>query len=150
MGGPQRVGTTSMKMTENPNEGLRRILAERKREIVKQIQDKFRDVRAGAEWKETSEELDAGGIFGAGTQQDIEFALIQMKAETLDQINQALSRLDDGAYGYCLECGEEIPERRLRALPFATRCKDCKDCEEALEVADERVQDWRLDVYLAS
>jgi len=52
-GGPQRVGTTSMKMTKNPNEGLRRILAERKREIVKEIQDKFRDVRAEAEWKET-------------------------------------------------------------------------------------------------
>ncbi len=62
-----------------------------------------------------------------------------MKAETLDQINQALSRLDEGAYGYgyCLECGEEIPELRLRALPFAIRCKDC---EEALEVAEERVK----------
>ena len=76
------------------------------------------------------------------TMPDIEFALIQMKAETLDQINQALSRLDEGAYGHCLECGEEIPERRLRALPFAIRCKDC---EEALEVAEERVEDRRLD-----
>jgi DnaK suppressor protein len=65
-----------------------------------------------------------------------------MKAETLDQINHALSLLDEGAYGYCLECGEEIPERRLRALPFAIRCKDC---EEALEVAEERVEDRRLD-----
>jgi len=134
-----------MKMTKNPNEGLRRILAERKREIVKEIQDKFRDVRAEAEWKETSE-VDAGGIFEADTQQDIEFALIEMKAETLDQINQALSRLDEGAYGYCLECGEEIPEQRLRALPFAIRCKDC---EEGLEVAEERVGDRRLEVYLA-
>ena len=92
-------------------------------------------MRAEAEWKETSEELGTGGIFEADTQQDIEFALIQMKAETLDQINQALSRLDEGAYGYCLECGKEIPERRLRALPFAIRCKDC---EEALDVAEER------------
>ena len=75
------------------------------------------------------------------TMRDIEFALIQMKAETLDQINQALSRLDEGAYGYCLECGEEIPERRLRALPFAIRCKDC---EEALEVAEECVRDRLL------
>ena len=74
---------------------------------------------------------------------DLEFAPIQMKAETLDQINQALSRLDEGAYGYCLECGEEIPELRLRALPFAIRCKDC---EEALEVAEERVRDRLLTV----
>jgi DnaK suppressor protein len=127
-------------MNKNPNEGLKRSLAERKREILREIQDKFRDVRA-AEWKETSEELGTGGIFEADTQQDIEFALIQMKAETLDQINQALSLLDEGAYGYCLECGEEIPERRLRALPFAIRCKDC---EEALEVAEERVRDRLL------
>ena len=104
-----------VKMNKNRNEGLKRILTERKWEILREIQDKFRDVRAEAEWKETSEELDAWGIFEADTQQDIEFALIQMKAETLDQINQSLSRLDEGAYGYCLECGEEIPERRLRA-----------------------------------
>jgi DnaK suppressor protein len=128
-------------MNKNPNEGLKRSLAERKREILREIQDKFRDVRAEAEWKETSEKLGTGEIFEADTQQDIEFALIQMKAETLDQINQALSLLDEGAYGYCLECGEEIPERRLRALPFAIRCKDC---EEALEVAEERVRDRLL------
>lgn len=128
-------------MNKNPNEGLKRSLAERKREILRETQDKFRHVRAEAEWKETSEELGTGGIFEADTQQDIEFALIQMKAETLDQINHALSLLDEGAYGYCLECGEEIPERRLRALPFAIRCKDC---EEALEVAEERVRDRLL------
>ena len=128
-------------MNKNPNEGLKRSLAARKPEIVREIQDKLRDGRAEAEWKERSEELGTGGIFEADTQQDIEFALIQMKAETLDQINQALSRLDEGAYGYCLECGEEIPERRLRALPFAIRCKDC---EEALEVAEERVRDRLL------
>ena len=52
-----------------------------------------------------------------------------------------MSRLDEGAYGYCLECGEEIPELRLRALPFAIRCKDC---EEALEVAEERIRDRLL------
>ncbi len=141
MGVPQSVGTTIVKMNKKPNEGLKRNLAERKREILREIQDKFRDVRAEAKSKETSEELGTGGIFEADTQQDIEFALIQMKAETLDQINQALSRLDEGAYGYCLECGEEIPERRLRALPFAIRCKDC---EEALEVAEERVRDRLL------
>ncbi len=133
-------------MKENRNESLKRTLAERRRETSREIQDKLREVRADAERKETSEELDAGGISEADTQQDIAFALIQMKAETLDQINQALSRLDEGAYGYCLECGEEIPERRLRALSFAIRCKDC---EEAMEVAEERVGDRRLEAWCA-
>ena len=46
-----------------------------------------------------------------------------MKAETLKQIRKALARLDEGRCGYCDECGEEIVEPRLRALPFAVRCK---------------------------
>jgi len=58
-----------------------------------------------------------------------------MKAETLQKINEALARLEEGKYGYCFECGEEIAEQRLRALPFAVRCKDC---EEAREVAEQR------------
>ncbi|HEY4671529.1 MAG TPA: TraR/DksA family transcriptional regulator, partial [Gemmatimonadaceae bacterium] len=66
---------------------------------------------------------------------DIEFALIQMKSETLTKVNDALTRLEHGNYGYCFECGEEISERRLRALPFAVRCKDC---EEAREIAQQR------------
>ena len=62
-------------------------------------------------------------------------ALIQMKSETLHKIEEALSRLDEKTYGYCFECGDEISERRLRALPFAVRCKDC---EEAREMAEQR------------
>jgi DnaK suppressor protein len=71
----------------------------------------------------------------ADIQDDIEFALIQMKSETLNKINDALMRLEQGDYGNCFECGEEIAEKRLRALPFAVRCKDC---EEAREVAEQR------------
>ena len=46
-----------------------------------------------------------------------------------------INRLDEGRYGHCYECGDEIAEARLRALPFAVRCKDC---EEEREVAIQR------------
>ena len=58
-----------------------------------------------------------------------------MKSETLNKINDALVRLEQGGYGYCYDCGEEIAQKRLRALPFAVRCKDC---EEAKENAEQR------------
>src|SRR5918998_330058 len=64
-----------------------------------------------------------------------ELALIQMKAETLTRVNEALERLNAGSYGRCNECGDEISPQRLRALPFAVRCKDC---EEAREIAAQR------------
>src|SRR5881227_407484 len=80
-----------------------------------------------------TELLDAVESSEADIQEDIEFALIQMKSETLTKVNDALARLERGDYGNCFECGEEIAEKRLRALPFAVRCKDCEEAKEAIE-----------------
>jgi RNA polymerase-binding transcription factor len=113
---------------------LKRMLEERQRELLSEVQGKIRDVRAEGSEK-PHEVLDQGETSEVDIQEDIEFALIQMKAETLNKINEALSRLEDGNYGQCFECGEEIAEPRLRALPFAVRCKDC---EEARENAQQR------------
>src|SRR5512145_3006581 len=113
---------------------LKRMLVERQREIMNEVQGKIRDVRAEGSEKD-HEVLDPGETSEVDIQEDIEFALIQMKAETLNKINEALARLEEGTYGYCFECGEEIAQARLRALPFAVRCKDC---EEARETAERR------------
>jgi DnaK suppressor protein len=114
---------------------LKRILEDRRKEILSQVQEKMRDVRAEGALGEGQGVLDAAETSEADIQDDIEFALIQMKSETLHKIEEALARLDEGTYGYCFECGDEVSERRLRALPFAVRCKDC---EEAREVAAQR------------
>ena len=114
---------------------LKRILEERRREILSQVQDKIRDVRTEGANSPAHGVLDAAETSEADIQDDIEFALIQMKAETLHKIEEALRRLEEDTFGYCFECGEEISERRLRALPFAVRCKEC---EEAREVAQQR------------
>src|SRR6187549_2606734 len=114
---------------------LTRILEERRREIMDQVQEKIRDVRTESPNSPTQGVLDAAESSETDIQDEIEFALIQMKAETLNKIDEALRRLEEGTYGYCFECGDEVSERRLRALPFAVRCKDC---EEAREVAQQR------------
>jgi len=114
---------------------LKQILEDRRREILNEVQEKMRDVRAEGASGEGKGVLDAAEASEADIQDDIEFALIQMKTETLHKINEALARLDEGTFGYCFECGDEISERRLRALPFAVRCKDC---EEEREVAEQR------------
>lgn len=114
---------------------LRRILEERRREMVSEVQGKIRDVRTEAAATPVNGVFDAAESSDADIQEDIELALIQMKAETLSRIDEALARLERGTFGFCTECGEEISERRLRALPFALRCKDC---EEAREIAEQR------------
>jgi len=115
---------------------LKQMLQGRRREIQAEVQGKMRDVRSEGTWGgKQNDVLDAVESAEADIQEDIEFALVQMKSETLNKINDALMRLEQGDYGNCFDCGDEIAEKRLRALPFAVRCKDC---EEAREVAEQR------------
>jgi DnaK suppressor protein len=115
---------------------LKKMLEDRRRELQAEVQGKMRGVREEGTWGgKLNEVLDAVESAEADIQEDIEFALVQMKSETLNKVNDALARLERGDYGFCYECGEEIAEKRLRALPFAVRCKDC---EEARETAEQR------------
>ena len=45
---------------------------------------------------------------------------------TLDDIDAALARLDDGTYGRCEDCAEPVPQGRLEVLPYARRCVQCQ------------------------
>jgi len=122
---------------------LKRILEERRREIMDQVQGKIRDVRSEGSNNPNQGVLDAAESSENDIQDDIEFALIQMKSETLNKIEEALHRLDEGTFGYCFECGEEISERRLRALPFAVRCKDCEEARENLQQRERMMSQRR-------
>src|SRR5579872_3404236 len=126
----QETGTPQRMARSRYNE-LRLMLEGRRREIQAEVQGKMRGVREDT--GKSTEVLDAVESAENDIQEDIEFALVQMKSETLNKINDALKRLDQGTYGYCFDCGEEIGEKRLRALPFAVRCKDCEEHRENAE-----------------
>ena len=128
------VATAEMPKTRYSD--LKQMLDDRRREIQAEVQGKMRGVREEGTWGgKLNEVLDAVESAEADIQEDLEFALVQMKSETLNKINDALVRLEQGSYGNCFDCGEEIAQKRLRALPFAVRCKDC---EEAREVKQQR------------
>lgn len=129
-------------MADDRYQELRRILEERRDEIAGEVQHKIRSVRTEGTQTTNHRAADLTETSEADIQDDIEFALIQMKAETLDKIGAALRRLGEGTYGYCYECGDEIAERRLRALPFAARCKNCEEVRET-ERNRERVLESR-------
>ena len=125
--------TTKTKAAETGrrNHDLRKMLEDRRGELMREVQGRIRDARTDI--TKDRQVLDQGESSEVDIQEDIEFALIQMKAETLNKIDVALRRLNDDTYGVCFECGDEIPEQRLRALPFALRCKDCEDARETAE-----------------
>jgi DnaK suppressor protein len=108
------------------NADLSQLLRERRREMQDDVQSRIRSGR-------TDRPIEVGDVLDysdGDIQDDIELALLQMRAATLIRIEEALVRLDAGKYGSCFECGGEISEQRLRALPFAVRCRACEERRE--------------------
>ena len=113
---------------------LKRALQDRRDEIDSIVREQLhavREQRGDASHVRAFD--DDGEVSDVDAQQDVELALVQMKLETLRQIDAALDRLDAGRYGRCAQCGEEIAASRLKALPFAVRCLDCQEARESDE-----------------
>ena len=110
---------------------LKKILEDRHSALTHEVHGRIRNARTDS--TRGYQVLDKGESSEVDIQDDIEFALIQMKSETLNRIDTALRRINDGTYGGCFECGGQIAEARLRALPFAMRCKDCEEAHEMSE-----------------
>lgn len=56
----------------------------------------------------------------------------------LRMVNEALDRLESGDYGVCLSCEEEIPDKRLTALPWAKYCVPCQENAAVEQLVAER------------
>jgi DnaK suppressor protein len=121
---------TTISQTPDARErDLRQLLHDRRRQMQGDVRTRIRDARIDR----ASDVFDALDHSDAAMQEEMDFALIQMKAETLARVDEALARLDAGQYGRCFECGGEIAEKRLRALPFAGRCTVCEEKKEQVQ-----------------
>jgi DnaK suppressor protein len=115
---------------------LKATLEGRRWELAHDLRDKIRTVRNDRVTDRDG--VDAAERSEADIQDDLGFAVLQLTAETLEKIDAALRRIEDGDYGECFECGGEIADARLRALPFAVRCRCC----EAVREATDRREGW--------
>jgi DnaK suppressor protein len=59
-------------------------------------------------------------------------ALEAQELKRLNLIDSALSRIENGRYGYCVSCNKKIPKERLEAIPYAILCIECKTSEERM------------------
>ena len=110
---------------------LRQDLEERRTAITRALQHTMRTTREVADRAEMTK--DPYG--SASTSHDDELAAITVDrlARDLKLIDGALADIDAGRYGVCVECEEPIAPKRLKALPFATRCVECQARSERLE-----------------
>lgn len=58
---------------------------------------------------------------------------LETASAALRAVRAALRRIDEGCYGYCLDCGEEISQRRLTAMPTAALCIICQEAADRVD-----------------
>jgi RNA polymerase-binding transcription factor len=140
--------TTKDKGTRNRerHQVLKAMLEERRNQIHSKLKTLRETLPAEASVVTDAEEQSVNDFV-----RDVELALIEMTSETLGQIDQALQRLDDGTYGACAQCGAEIAEARLKAVPFATLCRSCQEAQESLHAeARERSPEVAFETALST
>jgi DnaK suppressor protein len=72
-------------------------------------------------------------------------ALLERQAGTLEEVERALKKMDDGTYGICEICEKPIPSKRIKALPWARFCLDCQqkqDRRNAMRRTTDEREEW--------
>ncbi len=114
---------------------FRRLLEERRAAVAEAI-DRLHKENPGSLEDETGELVSGSAdqhLADTATEtleREIANTLEQHDERLLGAIDGALERIEDGTYGKCVNCGAQIPEERLEAMPWATLCIDCKRKEE--------------------
>lgn len=67
-----------------------------------------------------------------GFEEELTLGLLENEEHLIEEINAALDRLDQGVYGRCESCGQDVSKERLRALPYARHCVACARTRQRL------------------
>jgi DnaK suppressor protein len=98
---------------------FRRVLESKRDELLSNTADReeIRIEHAAEEFDRLQQQLN----------REVAIRNLDRESMLLKQVQSALARLDDGSFGECLRCEEEIPEKRLRAVPWAAYCVPCQE-----------------------
>ncbi len=116
----------AVRMSKKEMEKYRRLLEEKKASLSVDI------AKTRSAEEETSEELtqDIADKAVSSYTREFLYSLTDGERSTLLQIDDAISRIDDGSYGFCINCGQPMAEKRLTAVPWAPYCVECQELSE--------------------
>ena len=112
-------------------EEIKQKLQEEKKQILMELQtqrafnqDDFR--------KDVGDEVDSSVNEQA---RELSLLMRDRNRDRLEAIEEAIQRMQTGDYGFCEECGDPIPKRRLIAMPLARMCVNCQQDQERANIA---------------
>jgi DnaK suppressor protein len=116
-------------MRERELKHFQNLLNEKLDELLKEA-DRTVDVMTDAKAENFPDPTDRASL---ESNRNFTLRIRDRERKLIAKIQEALARIDDGSYGKCEECGENIGRDRLEARPVTTLCIDCKSLQEAQE-----------------
>jgi len=123
------IDATRTRLTASQLDRLRRRLEEDRVEVIDSIEsheDSLSAFRTARRDVATDDENDPEGPAIAVQRSEASAMLAQARQHLVD-VDAAITKLDQGVYGACERCGQEIPLARLNARPHATHCVGCAE-----------------------
>ena len=118
---------------ERRREALHQMLLRKRQEILKEIEGSLGQSLTEDQQRRLESARDVGDQALMDLDRELGISLMEMRNRRRQAIDEALTRLSEGTYGICAECGVEISEKRLEAVPFAKLCVECQSKQELLE-----------------
>ena len=112
-------------------EDIKQKLQEEKEQILAELRAQAASSKDNSR-KDVGDEVDS-----SVDEQERELSLLlrDRDRDRLESIEEAIQRMQTGDYGYCEECGDSIPQKRLMAMPLARMCVNCQQDQERATVA---------------
>ncbi|MCC2639795.1 MAG: dksA [Nitrospira sp.] len=114
-------------------EVLQRMLLGKRQEIIREIEGNLGKSLTEDQQRRLESARDVGDQALMDLERELGISLMEMRNRRRQAIDEALMRLNEGTYGICAECGIEVSEKRLEAVPFAKLCVQCQSRQELLE-----------------
>jgi DnaK suppressor protein len=114
-------------------DALQQMLMRKRQEIMREIEGSLGQSLTEDQQRRLESARDVGDQALMDLERELGISLMEMRNRKRQLIDEALTRLSEGTYGLCAECGVEISEKRLNAVPFARLCVECQSRQELLE-----------------
>jgi DnaK suppressor protein len=115
---------------KKPFSEFRALLQAQRAQLLGEVRGRIAASGEGLGFANQSKITDDDAIADAAAAMDV--AMVIRESQELQHIEAALARIEDGSYGICADCGDEIARARLKAYPMATRCLPCQERHERL------------------
>jgi len=120
-------------MAPERREALYRMLMGKRQELMREITGNLGQSLTEDQRRRLESAMDVGDQSLMDLDRELGISLMEMRNKRRQLIDEALGRLEDGTYGLCEECGVEVNEKRLAAVPFAKLCVTCQSKQELIE-----------------